>query len=206
MRVQSGDRDARPGDAEIARERRSRDADRLEQQRPRERGRHRRQRDVHGGRDDLELLGRQHHHRPRPRPAAIPHRQIGQVLGVPGVRQVRQIQRALGDRVRHQRQGRPARHGLDAALDGRDNGSIPAAGHRQHRQRLGECRPCFRGARNDRQRHVEAELARPRPDGVRVGVEHERGQPEPHALVPAHQRDVGPDAGRVAHRHRDRRQ
>ena len=144
-------------------------------------------------------------------PRRMARRQLGQELGVPGIGQVGQIERALGDRVGDQRQRLAAHHGCRRRFDGGDDGRIAAAvpgrdRHRHDGQRIGKCAaPVARGSRPSR----SARARRARAPAPAAPADRRRARRlaarRRDALEPAHQRDVGPDARRIAHRHGDRR-
>ena len=186
------------------------DAHGLDDQGARQRARHGGERDVHRDRHDLQLVGHQHHDGLRSAGSAVAQRQLGQELGVAGVGQLGPVERALDDGVRHQRQRLARRHGRGRGFDGGHDRRVGAVGsrradaHGQDRQRVRE--RCGRLGRtgNDGERNGEPEGARALRQHVRVGVEHEGRQTVPLPLQPAHESDIRADAGRVAHRHRDR--
>ena len=181
VRIEAGHGDARARDAEVAGERRGRDPDGLEQQGPGQRLGHRRQRNVHGGRHNLELLRHQHHHGTRPAAAADDARPArpGTRCGRGRARWARS-QRALGDRVGHQRQRLAAHHGGCRRFDRRDDGGIAARSrcgdrHGHDGQRVGKCRRCLLRA-GDRSRSARSTpSARARAcRTLRVAVERRR--------------------------------
>ena len=206
MRVEAGQRKARPGDAEAGFHAGCDDARGLDDQVGRQCCDRLAQRQMDGHRHHGQRLRPQHHHRQR-RPAAN-RRKFGEEFGVAGMFESGAVEYALSDRVGDNGAGATGHDIGDGVADRGDRGGGAALVRAarlggdgmtvgDHRQRVGEqvcggVGGCGAGVERD------AEQARAAFDKVLVADQVERRKLQLIAAQPRRNGDVGPDAGRFA--------
>ena len=206
VRVEPGEREPRPRDAEAPAQVAVDDPRRLDDQLRRQARGDLRQRDVDRHRHDGERLAPQHHHRMRRRPAGL-DRERRQELGVARVGKARLVEDVLRDRVGDEARGLSGAREPNRLLDRREGRGgrrrVGLAGLR--RNRLADRRDRQRAAEDVRGVGDRCALdghAKPQALGCpahEIGVAEEaEGQADLVAPKPGLERDLRPDAGRVA--------
>ena len=166
---------------------------------------------MHGKRHDAQLVRGEHHHRPVVLAGGMPLGQRGEELGVAGEREIGAAHDVLGDGVGDDGGGFPAHDGSRRRLD-RVNDAGGVGGIRNRRRdgrtgsglcNTGSAAPNSSGASpgalmtargtaspSSRARSARTSLSAKTTNGIEALVA---------ALEPRPQRDLQPDAGRIAH-------
>ena len=207
VRVEPGDGEARPGDAEVGGERPVGDPERRLEQLRGQRGGHLGERAVDRHRHHPERRGREHHYR------QAGAAEVGEVLGVSGEGEAgARLQQRLGDRVGADGQRLAGVGERDGAGDDRDDGGgvarIGAAGGRRMRQRVVEHRQALGHRRGGGGRRRDRPDRQVEPGAERGHVAEVADQEEGRAAAerrPGLERDLAADPGGVAEGQRDRR-
>ena len=214
VRIEAGEGEARPRDAEAAPHVGGDDARGRDDELPRQTAAEASaQRDVDRDRHDGERRRPDHHHRLR-LAAPIAFSELAEKFGVAGKLEAGGVERRLGDRIGDDGARCAGLYRSDGAFDrfdrrGGEVGArrarfcVGAGGERSDRQRAREDGGGLAGrALGDR--HGEVEPARQAGERGRVG-ENEEGRRSGVAREPGAQRQFRADAGGVAHRHGERR-